>query len=293
MWSACGLRWKHFANFARVQYARGRAHVDAIEPRWFVALSMLLLVVGVLFAFRLAQHGQAQLLASSGQVTHAMRIEERTRELVTGVFQAEHAVRRYVVADSQEDAKPLRQAVAALPGQLQELTPVLSTADPQRANIQNLDTALGECLDLLGRTMALHEAGDREAAFALLLAGHVPRLLETIRATASLIVLEEQIALTRAQQAFAREAAVGRASLVLVVVVTVVFVAAILVLALRVSRLQRLARMCAWSRTIEFEGEWISFEDYLERRFNIATTHGISPAEAAKMRAEYPDDGGR
>lgn len=47
-------------------------------------------------------------------------------------------------------------------------------------------------------------------------------------------------------------------------------------------RVEGLVTMCAWSRTIEFEGKWLSFEDYLKRRFGLDTTHGISPEEARK-----------
>lgn len=51
-----------------------------------------------------------------------------------------------------------------------------------------------------------------------------------------------------------------------------------------------LAKICAWSRTIEHEGEWISFEEYLWRRFRINTTHGISPAEVRKIFGETTPD---
>ena len=47
-------------------------------------------------------------------------------------------------------------------------------------------------------------------------------------------------------------------------------------------RVTGLVTMCAWSRTVEYQGEWISFEEYLKRRFNLDTSHGISPAEAQK-----------
>jgi hypothetical protein len=46
-----------------------------------------------------------------------------------------------------------------------------------------------------------------------------------------------------------------------------------------------LVTMCAWSRTIQYQGEWISFEDYLKRRFNVETSHGISPGEVGKALA--------
>lgn len=47
-------------------------------------------------------------------------------------------------------------------------------------------------------------------------------------------------------------------------------------------RVETMVTICAWSRTVEYEGEWISFEEYLLRRFNIRTTHGISAAEARR-----------
>lgn len=51
-------------------------------------------------------------------------------------------------------------------------------------------------------------------------------------------------------------------------------------------RVESLVTICAWSRTIEYRGEWISFEQYLLRRFNINTSHGMSPDEAKKALDE-------
>ena len=48
--------------------------------------------------------------------------------------------------------------------------------------------------------------------------------------------------------------------------------------------------MCAWSRAVEFEGEWLTFEEYLRRRFGIQTSHGISPSENAKLRERLAEE---
>jgi len=48
-------------------------------------------------------------------------------------------------------------------------------------------------------------------------------------------------------------------------------------------QVENLVKMCAWTRTVEYQGEWISFEEYLQRRFNIETTHGMSPAETERQ----------
>ena len=62
-----------------------------------------------------------------------------------------------------------------------------------------------------------------------------------------------------------------------------IFVVAVVWLLRRLSGLQNLVTVCAWSRTVEDEGEWLSFEQYLLKRFNLGTSHGISPAEAEKI----------
>ena len=47
-----------------------------------------------------------------------------------------------------------------------------------------------------------------------------------------------------------------------------------------------LVTLCAWSHTVRFEGEWMPFEKYLERRFGLKTTHGISPKAVERMHAD-------
>ncbi len=50
---------------------------------------------------------------------------------------------------------------------------------------------------------------------------------------------------------------------------------------------ENLVTLCAWSNTVRHEGEWMTFERYLERRFGLATTHGISPKAIEKLEAEF------
>ncbi len=47
-----------------------------------------------------------------------------------------------------------------------------------------------------------------------------------------------------------------------------------------------LVTLCAWSKTVWYEGEWVPFERYLKRRFGLTTSHGISPQAIEKFAAE-------
>ncbi|CAN5778547.1 hypothetical protein BH11GEM2_BH11GEM2_30400 [soil metagenome] len=49
---------------------------------------------------------------------------------------------------------------------------------------------------------------------------------------------------------------------------------------------KQLVTMCAWSNTVMHDGEWMTFSSYLERRFGLMTTHGISPDAMAKLEAD-------
>ncbi len=43
----------------------------------------------------------------------------------------------------------------------------------------------------------------------------------------------------------------------------------------RVKHLERFMRMCAWCRRIDYKGQWMPLEDFLQEGFDTPTTHGI------------------
>lgn len=44
--------------------------------------------------------------------------------------------------------------------------------------------------------------------------------------------------------------------------------------------------LCAWSNTVRHQGQWLSFGQYLTRRFGLVATHGISPTAMARLERE-------
>ena len=45
----------------------------------------------------------------------------------------------------------------------------------------------------------------------------------------------------------------------------------------RVQQLEDFMRVCAWCRRIDYKGEWMKLEDFMEQGFDTPTTHGICP----------------
>jgi hypothetical protein len=53
----------------------------------------------------------------------------------------------------------------------------------------------------------------------------------------------------------------------------------------RRAAIERYVAVCAWTRRIRWEGEWVSIEDFLQRRFGLEVTHGISDEALAEQLA--------
>jgi hypothetical protein len=45
----------------------------------------------------------------------------------------------------------------------------------------------------------------------------------------------------------------------------------------RIRYLEKFMRVCAWCRCIDYKGEWIRLEEFMEQGFDTPTTHGICP----------------
>ena len=54
----------------------------------------------------------------------------------------------------------------------------------------------------------------------------------------------------------------------------------------RVRHLEKFIHLCAWCHHINFEGRWISMEEFMKRELDAPTTHGICPACLAKQKAD-------
>jgi len=52
----------------------------------------------------------------------------------------------------------------------------------------------------------------------------------------------------------------------------------------RLHYLEEFLRLCAWCRKLHADNEWIPLEEFMERRFDTRTSHGICPACKAEQR---------
>lgn len=53
----------------------------------------------------------------------------------------------------------------------------------------------------------------------------------------------------------------------------------------RVRHLESFMRVCSWCRRIDFKGEWMPLERFMEQGFDTPTTHGICPECLRQQKA--------
>ncbi|MFH1496767.1 MAG: hypothetical protein ABII82_02975 [Verrucomicrobiota bacterium] len=61
----------------------------------------------------------------------------------------------------------------------------------------------------------------------------------------------------------------------------------------RMNELETFITVCAWTKRVKYEGRWVPFEEFLEKRFQLKLSHGISD-EAALLEIDNlqkPGDG--
>ncbi len=54
----------------------------------------------------------------------------------------------------------------------------------------------------------------------------------------------------------------------------------------RSTDLEKLITVSAWSRRIQVDGEWVSFEEFLVDKLGISVTHGIDPETAQRLHSK-------
>lgn len=133
--------------------------------------------------------------------------------------------------------------------------------------------------------VALQSDGANEAAMQEVTTGRGKELMQSILRDINTMAQEESSLLALREGALAGSLHFASGLLSVLVTLNLAFILGMLLLFRRLSRAQGLITVCAWSRTVEYDGEWLSFEQYLLRRFNVNTSHGLSPAEMEKVLA--------
>ncbi|HEY4735373.1 MAG: CHASE3 domain-containing protein [Gemmatimonadaceae bacterium] len=217
-------------------------------------------------------------------VSHTLEIQRELATVEASMSEAESSQRGFVMTGNAAFLRPydvaktdvrarvanLRALVADNPGQLKRL---ILIDGQSRAKFTELDS-----------TIKMARDGQREAAVGAVRTAHSDSLLTAIRSELQAMTSAEGSFLRARQKSLVKELRTGdMVSLGLAGALGVMMIA-LLVLARGAEHYRNLVTLCAWTRSVEYDGEWISFEEYLRRKFNLSATHGISPEALSQIK---------
>jgi CHASE3 domain sensor protein len=247
----------------------------------FVVLAGML-VTASLLAFRAFQTIQQ----TSLWVEQAFEVRDTLSELLAALQDAETAHRTYLLTGRDYYCQPYQAASEIVTSVVARLSVLLADNTRQMQNLEKVRPLTYDQLAFGARTMSLKKAGEEKKLNAVLLTDRTRMLQTELRDRVESMKQETASALAERQRASAEDVAVARRVLALLLVASGVVVMIAWLLLVRLKKLERFVTICAWSKTIRHEGQWISFEDYLQRRYNAKVSHGISDKEFARRMSQ-------
>ena len=257
-------------------------HSHPKRTQYIFLLGLFIPCLLISFPAFVAYRAQQELADSFRWVSHTLEVETELQRLRSLLLEAESNQRAFLLTTQAPYLEAHQRALKKLQSQIVKLRILTEDNPTQQENVRLLDPMVSAKLEFMARSISLEQRHGHEAAMSLINTAAGKQTMDAISSRLEFMEQEESRLLLRREQHLITRARFSTVLLSALVLLNLLFVIAILIILRKLTQVQTLVTICAWSRTVEYQGEWLSFEEYILRRFNLNTSHGISPAEAEK-----------
>jgi CHASE3 domain sensor protein len=217
-------------------------------------------------------------------VSHTLEIQRELATVEARMSEAESGQRGYLLTGQPRFLTPYTAATNDIRARLLNLRSLVSGNSAQQRRLLAIESLSQAKLAELDSTVKLERAGKHDLAVSMVKTTHSDSVMTVIRSGLQAMTADEASLLRDRQQALVRELHRGdMISLALAAALGLMMIA-LLVIARGAEHYRNLVTLCAWTRSVEYEGEWISFEEYLRRKFDINSTFGMSPDALSQIQ---------
>ena len=227
---------------------------------------------------------------STRWVEHTHEVLSHLDATVAEAETAETGQRGFLLTGREAYLNPYETALGEIRHELDAIGSLTRDNQTQQANLQRLRHYTAQKNEELAETIHLRREQGLQAALDLVLTDRGKLAMDEIRAVLETMRLEEErlLAIRRADSAKVSTLLYFLCSGILLV--TCIAVATILWLLRWIRRLQTgLVTVCAWTRQVSYQGQWMSVEEYLRHRFGLSITHGMSEKAASELLREMEE----
>ena len=250
---------------------------------FFAGLSLPLFALLVMSWLVHRTSGQFQ--ESVYQVAHTYKVLNLVQQTQLHLQDAETERRGYLLTEGEDYLTSYGRSMSVVRSDIDQLLELAHNQPAQQTNILTLqDLIVGRLgIDpekMTGGRTNLHDA------LAIALTDEGRNTMAQIGRVLFRMGQDEEYSLGLSQQHAEASALSSQVtSVVLIGAVAMVLIFIILIL-LRLEKLQQVVTVCAWTGRVKYEGQWVRLDEYLERRFGLSVSHGLSREAAEKMAAE-------
>lgn len=236
-----------------------------------------------LSAFYLDQRSAVAATSARESINRTYVVERAFLNLGSAISEAESEQRGFLLTGEARFLQQFDERRQQASADIQRLRDVTIDDPAQKERVDGLVTLAERKLGQLQNTVSLMAAGRKEQAIASLAETRGEHLLDDIKTVAAEARRTELGLLTSRQRQFDNAVAQRRSIRQTLLASSLCVTLGAFYFALRLKRYESFATMCAWSRTIQLDGRWVTFEEYLSNRFNVRVSHGIAPKELEKL----------
>ncbi|HVU35797.1 MAG TPA: CHASE3 domain-containing protein [Opitutaceae bacterium] len=255
-----------------------------ILSRPAVIATLLVAFALVLTSISMSVISTHEISSADRRAAHAQQTLVIVNQLLATINEAETAQRGYILTHDDKYLAPYETARGRYRGELAALHSELKTDPGQAPIVTELTSLCVARFAEIERTIQLRRENGIAPALNVLQSGEGWQLMNEIRQQIQTIQKQElgEVA-EHTASAVAQARAYQRFDGVLLLLALALGGTVAWLLMRRLHDLEGLIKVCAWTQRVQWKGQWIPFEEYLAKRFNLHCTHGISDEAAQQL----------
>jgi CHASE3 domain sensor protein len=262
-------------NFAKIQS----------KILFFLGLSLPL--VALLTIGWLVRETSGRFQQSYFQVEHTYKVVNLVEQTQLHLLDAETERRGYLLAGGGDYLNSYGSAMTSVQKDIDQLQTLLGKTTGQQTNILQLQDLISVRLGIDADKMK--GTNNLPDVLAVSLTDEGKETMDEINRVLFTMREAEEGQLNEREQRTQDDAISGQIATVILIGTVAVALIFIIFILLRLEKLQQFVTICAWTGQVKDGNDWIRLDEYLQRRFGLAVSHGVSRDAAIKMMREMQE----
>jgi CHASE3 domain sensor protein len=245
-------------------------------------LGLSLPLVALLTIGWLVRETSGRFQESYFQVEHTYKVVNLVEQTQLHLLDAETERRGYLLAGGNDYLNSYGAAMTSIQQDIEQLQKLVGKSGTQQTNITQLQDLITGRLGI-DPNKATNNLPDM---LAVSLTAEGKETMDTIDRVLFQMREAEEAQLNAREQRTQDDAVSGQVATVILIGTVAVALIFIIFILVRLEKLQQFVTICAWTGQVKDGKDWIRLDEYLQRRFGLSVSHGVSREAAIKMMRE-------